>query len=164
MKIRDISIRLAGVLLGTALAASGCGGGETHEFHNTGRACLFPGATPITDPFLFVVPEPAPQYFGPDGVATVAVFLRCMSSTCTVEGSASASCTVERIGGELRVEARGSYRDTGANACSTDCRPLTAQCVTAPIPEGMVAFEYAGESTVLVVPSTVPPPCVESSP
>ena len=109
-------------------------------------------------------PAATPQVFGADGVANVSVFLRCMSSTCTVEGSASASCTVEQIGDTLRVDARGSYRDTGDNVCSTDCRPLTAQCVTAPIAAGTFTFEYAGQSADLVVPSTVPPPCVESSP
>jgi len=162
MKIHDISIRLAGALFGIVLGASGCGG-ETHEFHNTGRACLFSG--PPSDEFL-VVPNLSTYMtdFQADDVLEVGVFLRCMSSTCTVAGSASASCTVEQIGDTLRVEARGSYRDNGDDACSADCRPLIARCWTAPVPAGTFTFEYAGDSADLVVPSTVPPPCAEWAP
>ena len=99
-----------------------------------------------------------------DEVMTVSVLLRCLPSTCTVKGSVSASCTVELIGSTLRVDARGSFEDNGDDACSADCLPLQAQCVTAPIPASTLTFEYADQSAELVVPSSALPPCVEWAP
>lgn len=161
MKIYDISIRLMGVVLGIVLGASGCGGGETHEFHNTGRACLYPSAPPAENLFF---PPTNPSSYTADDVLDIAVLLRCMSSTCTVAGSASASCTVEQVGNTLRVDARGSYRDNGDDTCSADCQPLVAFCQTTPVPAGTFTFEYAGQSADLVVPSTALPPCAEWAP
>ena len=159
MKIHDISIRLAGAALGAVLVATGCQ--ERHEFHDTGTACLHPVAPP--DENLFLLDKSPRDYQAGDDL-DVTVFLTCLSSTCTVPGSASASCTVEQTGNALRVSARGSFLDTGDDACSADCRPLVARCATAPLGAATFTIEYAGQSGTLVVPSSVPPACVQWDP
>jgi len=58
------------------------------------------------------------------------------------------------------VTATGSYHETGADAGSLDCRTLNPHCATTALGEGTFTFRYAGGSIDLVVPSTVPPPCI----
>ena len=160
MKYPDIRVSAAALVLGIAVAAAGCGGAQ-HDLHNTGRACLYPSGQGSGNPLLF--PDMSAKDYPADGPLDVTVLVDCLSSTCTVQGSQSASCTVEVDGETLRVDARGSYRDTGDDACSSDCQALVAHCTTpAPVTAGSWTFAYVTKSAAIAIPSSVPPRCLAS--
>ena len=157
MHIRDIPITLT-IALAAVGGPLGCGG-ERHHLHNVGKACIYPATEPDGNPLWGAT---SARDYTADGALNVAVFLGCLSSSCTEE--ISASCTVQQTGSLVQVDAVGSYRDTGASACSTDCRPLLARCETAPAAPGTVTLQYAGGSADLLVPSSSPPPCIDAIP
>jgi hypothetical protein len=153
MRIHDISISLVGVVCGVAvLSAAGCGGKDV-QVQNQGQLC-------VGGSFQFGPPDTAPRDYAAGSAVTVAVLFPpgCLSSTCMT--NPMAGCMIAQSGNTFTVSGTASYHDTGDDACSADCRLLTASCETPVLAEGTFTFKYAGASVDLVVPSTVPPPCV----
>jgi hypothetical protein len=157
MRIHDISIRLAGVVLGiVALAAVGCGGKEV-QVENQGRLCVFPSSNAGQNGFGPLDPTPR-QYVAGEPLQLSVVFPLCLSSSCSTDRQAS--CTAAQSGNTFAVTAKGSYHEAGSGACTADCGTLAPSCETPMLSEGTFTFQYAGGSVDLVVPSTVAPPCV----
>ena len=155
MKIHDILIRFArGARVAVVLAVAGCGGGKDVQVQNQGELCVGGAIT-------FGPPDTTPREFVVGATVDLSVLFppRCLSSTCMT--NPMTSCAVAQIGtgNTFAVTGTASYHETGDNACSADCRLLTASCTTPPLAEGTHTFQYAGRSIDLVVPSTVPPPC-----
>jgi hypothetical protein len=153
MRIHDISISVPGVLCGVVmLAAAGCGGKDVHVL-NQGQLC-------VGRSIEFGAPDTTPREFAIGATVPVSVLFPpgCLSSTCMT--NPMASCALAQSGRTFAVTGMASYHETGDDACSADCRLLTATCTTPPLSEGTHTFRYAGGSVDLVVPSTVPPPCV----
>ncbi len=78
-------------------------------------------------------------------------FETCLSSSCNRPGPTS--CEIARRGAILEVTATGSYVNTNADICSTDCRMLTATCETEELPDGDYEIRYAGNTLPLTIPS-----------
>jgi hypothetical protein len=166
MRIRDISIRFVSILaVATAFGPTGCNSqkSETFTVQDQGELCLFPEAEPNGNAAFMVDPATARDY-GADQVVNVAVALvGCLSGSCDVDRTASCSVqTVAGAPGVMRVTSTGSYRATGANACTTDCGILTARCVTPVLPPGSYTFLHGDMNLQIGIPSSVPPPCVGS--
>jgi hypothetical protein len=157
MRIHDISISLARlvVFVFAALGAASCG--RDVQVENQGRLCVFPASDVGANGFGPVDPTPR-QYVAGEPLLVSVVFDLCLSSSCSTDRMSS--CTVEPSGSTFRVNASGSYREVGSGACSADCGTLSPSCATQPVSEGTFTFTYAGGSVDLVVPSTVAPPCI----
>ena len=154
MRIHDNSISLVGVLLGVALAASGCSKGEDVQLQNQGRLCVFPSDPGGSAVALDTTPR---DYVANEVLFAAVLFPGCFSGSCTTDRHVS--CTVEQRGNSFVVNATASYHATGDTTCTTDCAILAGGCGTPAVPAGTFTFEYAGDSVDLVVPSTVPAPC-----
>jgi hypothetical protein len=76
----------------------------------------------------------------------------CLSSSC--DELASASCTVEQSGTELKVSGKATVRsDRGPDGiCSTDCIRPGAVCKTPALAAGTYTLSYAGKQTEVTVP------------
>jgi hypothetical protein len=175
----DISIRLpslrcprrlavlSALTLPLVFVAAGCiskdGGGAAQpvEFHDEGRLCVYPATETQGVPVL-QRPDAGGEAFtyAAGEIVNVAVqFPACLSSSCSIERAAI--CTVEAIGGTIRVTSTGSYREVDTSgACTGDCGFLIARCATTALAAGSYSFQHGSDQVALAVPFTGDPPCV----
>jgi len=147
--------------------ASACvdGGSEAREFRNVGKLCLYPASETQTVPgFGAPIDSLSFRAYQADQPINVAVhFPTCLSQSCSVDRQAS--CTAAFASGSsqnLVISSYGSFEQKTHGACTADCGYLIARCSSPALAAGDYTFEHGSVSTRLTIPSTGPPPCVDT--
>lgn len=123
----------AATVLTTVVLTAACTSSE--ELENTGRACLWPGAS--------------------GAVHTMVVEFDACGSPC--DELVDERCEVELRGKTLTVEASATLEsDQRTNSCPTACAVHSVSCQTPPLTEGEYVILYGDEQTIVQVPVHTP--------
>lgn len=146
-------------------------GSEEKEFRDVGKMCLYPAPETQGVPGFGAGPTgPADNtsfrtYEANQPVNVAVHFPTCLSQSCSVNRQASCTAVFSAAHSQhLIVSSYGSFEQETHRPCTADCGFLIARCSSPPLPAGSYTFEHGDVSTTLTVPTTGPPPCVDTEP
>jgi hypothetical protein len=154
--IRGRSRDLA-VLVASSMVIA-CHPATEQTYSNVGKTCVLPEGSPVN---VFQRTTEAVSLQADRPARVTVVIPVCLNAQCSHDPEAE--CTATVTGDRIDITSHASFLQE-SGVCPQDCRGLSADCATPPLPAGTYLVRHGADSMTVSIPSVRPVPCMGTTP